>query len=73
MVITAKGQFFTTAFLVSLDKNSPIDYDRKKFTPHVTLILKVPAPKGEMTVKKLSLMKTTSKDSKPIYSEVCSI
>ena len=56
-----------------------IAYDRKKFTPHVTIIRKcagnwkqVPAPKGEMTVKKLSLMKTTFKDGKPVYSEVCS-
>lgn len=56
-----------------------IDYDRKKFTPHITIIRKasgnwkkVPAPKGEMMVKKISLMKTTFKDGKPVYSEVCS-
>ena len=56
-----------------------IDYDRKKFTPHVTIVRKaagnwkqVPAPKGEMMVKKISLMKTTFKDGKPVYTEVCS-
>ncbi len=56
-----------------------IDYDRKKFTPHVTIIRKangswkqVKAPKGDMMVKKISLMKTTFKDGKPVYSEVCS-
>lgn len=57
-----------------------IDYDRKKFVPHITLIRKatgnwkkVPAPKGEMMVKEISLMKTTFKDGRPVYSEVCSI
>ena len=56
-----------------------INYDRKKFTPHVTIVRKaagnwkqVPAPKGEMMVKKISLMKTTFKDGKPVYTEVCS-
>ena len=54
-----------------------IDYDRKKFVPHITIIRKAsgsykqaPAPKGEMMVKKISLMKTTFKDGKPVYSEV---
>ena len=56
-----------------------ISYDKKKFTPHITIVRKsagnwkqVPAPKGEMMVKKISLMKTTFKDGKPVYSEVCS-
>lgn len=54
-----------------------IEYDRKEFKPHITLIRKasgswkqVPAPKGQMMVKKISLMKTTFKDGKPVYSEV---
>ena len=54
-----------------------IEYDRKKFTPHITMIRKVsgnwksvPVPKGDMMVKKISLMKTTFKDGKPVYSEV---
>ena len=57
-----------------------INYDRKKFTPHVTVIRKVsgnwkqvPAPKGEMMVKKISVMKTTFKDGKPVYTEEFSI
>ena len=56
-----------------------IAYDQKKFSPHITIIRKVngnwkqiPAPKGDMMVKKISLMKTTFQDGKPVYSEVCS-
>ena len=44
-----------------------VDYDRKKFSPHITLIRKmtgpwqkVPAPKGEMMVKKITLMKSAT-------------
>ncbi len=57
-----------------------IAYDKKKFVPHITIIRKmnggwkkVSAPKGDMMVKKISLMKTTFKDGKPVYSEVCSL
>jgi 2'-5' RNA ligase len=53
-----------------------IAYDREKFVTHITLIRKVsgswkqvPAPKGEMKVTKLSLMKTTFRDGKPVYTE----
>ena len=56
-----------------------ISYDKKAFTPHITIIRKssgswkqVPPPKGQMMVKSISLMKTTFKDGKPVYSEVCS-
>ena len=56
-----------------------IPYDRKKFNPHITVVRKaigswkqVPAPRGEMMVKKISLMKSTFQDGKPVYSEVCS-
>jgi len=56
-----------------------IPYDRKKFTPHVTLVRrmtgnwkKVPAPKGEMMVKKISLMRSSMKDGKPVYTEIFS-
>ena len=56
-----------------------ISYSKDKFTPHITLIRKlagnwkqVPPPKGEMMVKQISLMKSTFKDGKPVYSEVCS-
>ena len=57
-----------------------IPYDHKKFVPHVTIIRKmggpwkkVPAPKGEMMVKKVSLMKSDLKDGKRVYSEIFSI
>ncbi|MCR4672268.1 MAG: RNA 2',3'-cyclic phosphodiesterase [Lachnospiraceae bacterium] len=57
-----------------------IPYDRKKFVPHITLVRKaggnwkrVPAPKGEMTVDKISLMKSQIKDGKPVYTEVFSV
>lgn len=56
-----------------------IDYDRKKFAPHITIIRKaagswkgIPAPRGDMMVKKISLMKSTFKDGKPVYSEIAS-
>jgi 2'-5' RNA ligase len=56
-----------------------IGYDQKKFNPHITVIRKVsgnwkqvPSPKGEMIVKKISLMKSVFKDGKPFYSEVWS-
>ena len=55
---------------------SGIPCDKAKFEPHITLIRKasgnwkqVPAPKGEMMVKKISLMKAASKDGKPVYTE----
>ena len=55
-----------------------IDYDEKKFVPHITLVRrasgpwkKAAAPKGEMMVKRITLMKTTLKDNKPVYLEVC--
>lgn len=57
-----------------------ISYDRKKFVPHITVIRKmagrwkeVPAPKGEMTVKNVSLMKSEVKDGKRVYTEILSI
>ena len=57
-----------------------IEYDRKKFVPHITIIRKVngswkqqPAPKGDMMVKKISLMKSEVKDGKRVYTEVMAI
>ena len=54
-----------------------IPYDRKKFVPHITIIRKasgnwkqVPPPRGDMMVKKISLMKSTFKDGKPVYTEI---
>ena len=57
-----------------------ISYDRKKFAPHITLVRKatgswksVKAPKGEMMVKKISLMKSSMKDGKTVYTRVAEI
>lgn len=54
-----------------------IGYDRKKFVPHITMVRKAsgrwqqtPAPKGEMMVKKISLMKSEQKDGKRVYTEL---
>ncbi len=57
-----------------------IGYDRKKFVPHVTIVRRMTgnwkqaaAPKGDMTVKKISLMKSEVKAGKRVYTEVFSI
>ena len=57
-----------------------IPYDRKKFAPHITLIRntsgrwkQIPAPKGEMMVRKISLMKSAQKDGKTVYTEIFSV
>ncbi|MBQ4177032.1 MAG: RNA 2',3'-cyclic phosphodiesterase [Lachnospiraceae bacterium] len=57
-----------------------ISYDRKKFEPHITLVRKVSGnwknaavPKGEMMVKKISLMKSSVRDGKRVYTEVMSV
>ena len=54
-----------------------VRYDRKKFVPHITIIRKaagnwksVPAPKGDMTVTKISLMKSEEKNGKRVYTEI---
>ena len=54
-----------------------IEYDRKKFEPHITIIRKVSGswkqvadPKGEMMVKKISLMKSEEKNGKRVYTEI---
>ena len=54
-----------------------IAYDRQKFVPHITLVRKaagnwkqVAVPKGEMTVTKISLMKSAVKNGKSIYTEI---
>ena len=57
-----------------------IECDKKKFTPHITMIRKMTgnwktckAPKGEMMVKRLSLMKSEMKDGKRSYTEIFSV
>lgn len=54
-----------------------IPCDGKKFKPHITIVRRmtgswkgVTVPKGDMMVKKISLMKSTFKDGKVVYSEV---
>ncbi len=60
--------------------SAEISYDRAKFVPHITIVRKaagkwktVPAPRGEMMVRKVSLMKSEQKDGKRVYTEVFSI
>ncbi len=58
-------------------KAAGIPYDEDKFIPHITLIRKaasrkpyqVHLPKAEMTVKKVSLMKSETKNGKAVYLE----
>ncbi len=54
-----------------------IPCDTKKFKPHITIVRRmtgnwkaVPVPKGEMMVKRISLMKSTFKDGKVSYAEI---
>ena len=56
-----------------------IEYDRKSFQPHITVVRemsgpwqKLPAPKGEMMLKKISLMRSDVKDGKRVYTEIFS-
>ncbi len=58
-------------------EGAQIPYDRQKFTPHITLVRKMTgswkgtaAPKGEMMVKKISLMKSSVKDGRTVYTEL---
>ena len=57
-----------------------IAYKKDKFEPHITMIRKVGGnwkqvkpPKGEMMVKKLSVMKSEQKDGKQVYTELYSV
>ena len=57
-----------------------IDYDRKKFEPHITIVRRssgrwqgAAAPKGEMMVRKVSLMKSEEKGGKRVYTELFSV
>lgn len=57
-----------------------IGYDKKKFEPHITIVRslsgnwkKVSAPKGQMMVKKISLMKSAQKDGRRVYTEIASV
>jgi 2'-5' RNA ligase len=57
-----------------------IPFDKKRFSPHITLIRKVSgnwkqisAPKGDMMVKSISLMKSEQRDGKMVYTEIFSV
>ena len=58
-------------------KNAGIPFEDDRFTPHITLIRKVSArspyqvhlPKAEMEVKRVSLMKSETKNGKVTYRE----
>ncbi len=54
-----------------------INYDRKKFTPHITLVRKaigkpgkITIPNTDMMVKKVSLMKSENVKGKMVYTEI---
>ena len=59
-------------------KEGEIPFDNDKFVPHITLIRKTSAkkpyqvhlPKAEMTLKKVSLMKSEMKNGKVTYREL---
>lgn len=68
---------FTKDLRSALDAEK-IPYDRDRFVPHITLIrkytakrpFKINVPKSEMTVKKVSLMKSEQKNGKVLYKEI---
>ena len=54
-----------------------IEYDRKKFTPHITLVRKstgkhgkIELPNVDMMVKRVSLMRSDNVNGKMVYTEV---
>ncbi len=56
-----------------------VDYDKKNFTPHITLVRKASrseewkklrVPGSEMMVKKVSLMRSEQRDGKRVYTEI---
>ena len=54
-----------------------IDYDKKKFTPHMTIVRKavgrpgkIAVPGVDMMVKKVSLMRSDRVDGKMVYTEI---
>lgn len=57
-----------------------LEYDRKAFQPHITIVRemngswqKLPAPKGEMMVKQVSLMRSDVRDGQRVYTELYSV
>ena len=62
-------------------KDAGIPCDDEKFVPHITVIRKYKGkrpnglviPKEEMVVKKVSLMKSETKDGKTVYKEIAAV
>ncbi len=59
-----------------------IRYDRKKFVPHITLLRNmngngdwksVQPPRGQMTVRRISLMNSELRDGRRVYTELMSV
>lgn len=54
-----------------------IDFDHKKFSPHVTLVRRaggnfknVPLPKESVVIQHVPLVKSVRKDGKMVYTEI---
>lgn len=54
-----------------------IDFDHKRFSPHITLVRRaggnfknVPLPKESVMIRHVSLMKSVRKDGKMVYTEI---
>jgi len=74
-----KLSFLVKGLREALDQ-AGIDYGKQEFMPHITIIRRfsgnwknVPAPKGDMMVKKISLMKSEQKDGKRVYTEIAAL
>ncbi len=76
-----KGGQKLNAYVKELRKalqEAGIPFEKDKFVPHITLIRKTSArkpyqvrlPKAEMTVKKVSLMRSEIQNGKPVYREL---
>ena len=57
-----------------------IEYDRKKFTPHITLVRKssgkpgkIEIPNADMMVKRVSLMRSDNVNGKMVYTRIWEI
>ncbi len=80
LMINMKGNQGLSATVKSLRSaldRAGIDYDKKKFVPHITIVRKaagkwkqVPAPKGSMMVKEIVLMKSEEKNGKRVYTRI---
>ncbi len=71
---------FNNALRAGLDR-AGIPYSPQKLEPHITLVRRagipwpreISIPRTEMTVKKISLMKSSQKDGRTVYTEIFSV